>query len=98
MNSEYVNGITVQQVADRLNLDRSYFSTAFKEKMGVSPQAYLINLRLERAAELITVYDESPSTAAISVGYPDLYHFSKIFKKHFGLSPREYRQRYQEEG
>ena len=96
MNSEYVNGITVQQVADRLNLDRSYFSTVFKEKMGVSPQAYLINLRLERAAELITVYGEAPSTAAVSVGYPDLYHFSKIFKKHFGVSPREYRRKYLE--
>lgn len=98
MNSEYVNGITVQQVAERLNLDRSYFSTAFKEKIGVSPQAYLINLRMERAAELITVYEETVSTAAVSVGYPDLYHFSKTFKKHFGMSPSEYRRRYLEEG
>ena len=96
MNSEYVNGITVQQVADRLNLDRSYFYSIFKAQMGVSPQKYLINLRLERAAELLTVYGESPSTAGISVGYPDLYHFSKIFKQHFGVSPRKYQQDYQQ--
>ncbi len=92
MNSEYVHGITVQQVAERLNMNRSYFSELFKEQMGVSPQKYLINLRLERAAELLTVYGESPTTAGISVGYPDLYHFSKIFKQHFGLSPRKYQQ------
>lgn len=96
MNSEYANGITVQQVADRLNLDRSYFYSIFKEQMGVSPQKYLINLRLERAAELLTVYGESPTTAGISVGYPDLYHFSKIFKQHFSVSPRKYQQNYQQ--
>ena len=94
MNVEYVNEITIQQVAEKVNLDRSYFSTLFKAAMGISPQAYLINLRLEKAAELITIYGESPTTAGISVGYPDLYHFSKIFKQHFGCSPRAYHEKY----
>ena len=97
MNSEYVRGITVQQVAERLNINRSYLSEVFRERMGVSPQKYLIQLRLEKAAELLTVYGESPSTAGISVGYPDLYHFSKIFKQHFGVSPRKYQQMYCED-
>ena len=88
----YINGITIQQVADRLNINRSYLSDLFKKRMGISPQKYLIQLRLEKAAELLTVYGQSPSTAGISVGYPDLYHFSKIFKKHFGVSPREYQK------
>ena len=92
INAEYINGITIQQVADRLNINRSYLSDLFKKRMGISPQKYLIQLRLEKAAELLTVYGQSPSTAGISVGYPDLYHFSKIFKKHFGVSPREYQK------
>lgn len=94
MNVEYVNDITIQQVAEMVNLDRSYFSTLFKAEMGISPQKYLIHLRLKKAAELLTVYGESPTMAGISVGYPDLYHFSKIFKQYFGCSPREYRSRY----
>ena len=94
MNSEYINGITVQQVAEMLNLNRSYFSELFKDQMGVPPQTYLINLRLEKAAQLLTLYGETPATAGISVGYPDIYHFSKIFKQHFGLSPRQYQQLY----
>ncbi len=94
MNSEYVNGITVQQVADRLNMNRSYLSELFREQMGVSPQKYLINLRLEKAAELLTVYGNTPTIAALSVGYPDLYHFSKIFKQHYGVSPRNYQKLY----
>ena len=94
MYTEYMTGITVSEVAERLNLDRSYFSMLFKKKQGISPQQYLLQLRLTRAAELMTVYGERPSVAGMSVGYPDLYHFSKIFKAHYGLSPREYQKQY----
>lgn len=90
MHAEYANGITVQQIADQLGLDRSYLYTLFMDRVGSSPSEYLINLRLSKAAELMTVYDMSPSTAAISVGYDDLCHFSKIFKKYYGMSPRAY--------
>ncbi len=90
MQAEYMKNLSVQDIADRLNLDRSYFSGLFREKMGVPPGQYLQALRLEKAAELMVLYGESPSMAGASVGYPDLYHFSKVFKKHFGLSPRGY--------
>lgn len=90
MQSEYANGITIQNIADRLGLNRSYFYTIFTERTGISPSEYLANVRLNKAAELMTIYGERPSTAATSVGYDDLYHFSKIFKKHFGISPRGY--------
>lgn len=92
MHTEYTRQITIKDIAERLGLDRSYFSAIFSERVGTSPSEYLINLRLAKAAELMTVYGERPSTAAMSVGYEDLYHFSKIFKKHFGVSPREYKK------
>lgn len=90
MHSEYAQGITVKEIAGRLGLDRSYFSTIFSERVGTAPGEYLGNLRLNKAAELMTAYGERPSTAAFSVGYADVCHFSKVFKKHFGVSPREY--------
>lgn len=90
MHSDYANGITIQKIADSLGLNRKYFCSIFSKRVGVSPSEYLIQLRLNRAAELMTVYYESPTTAAMSVGYDDLYHFSKIFKKYFGVSPRNY--------
>lgn len=92
IHSEYGNGITVQSIADRLNLDRSYLSHIFKKKIGVAPGVYLRNYRLNRAAELIAVYGEKPSVAANSVGYDDIFHFSKSFKKQFGIPPREYKK------
>lgn len=93
MTSSYSNGITIQEIADSLGVNRKYFSSLFTKQVGISPSEYLINLRLTKAAELMTKYGESPTTAALSVGYDDLYHFSKIFKKHFGMGPREYSKR-----
>ena len=90
MESEYMNGITVAEIAGRLGLDRSYFSSLFREARGISPQQYLVNLRLEKAAELMVRFGQTPSTVAISTGYSDVYNFSRMFKKHFGLSPRDY--------
>lgn len=92
MRAEYMNDISVAQIAARMNLDRSYFSTLFKETLGVSPRQYLIDLRLAKAAELMRDHGESPSTVAVSVGYPDLFHFSKAFKKKYGLSPRAWQR------
>lgn len=90
MNSDYANGITIQQIADSIGLNRKYFCSLFTKLIGVSPSEYLIHLRLNKAAELMTTYKQPPTIAAMSVGYNDIYHFSKIFKKHFGVSPREY--------
>ena len=90
MHSEYANGITITAVAKHLNLDRTYFSMLFKNETGISPIDYLSNLKLNNAAELMSVYGKSPSTAAASSGYPDYCHFSRAFKKKFGISPKQY--------
>lgn len=90
MNAEYMNKLTVAGISKKLNIDRSYFSNIFKNKVGVSPQRYLTELRLTKAAELMTLYGQTPMVAAYSVGYQDLFAFSKIFKSRFGVPPREY--------
>ncbi len=90
MHSNYANEISIQQIAETLGLNRKYFCSLFTAQIGVSPSEYLISLRLNKAAELMTKHNQSPTTAAISVGYNDIYHFSKSFKKHFGISPRTY--------
>ena len=92
MNAEYMTDISVTQLAERLNLDRCYFSTLFSRQVGVSPSQYLVNLRLEKAAELMLYHSQSPSVAAASVGYTDIYNFSKMFKKKYGCAPRQYIQ------
>ena len=98
INAEYMTDISVAQLAERLNLDRCYFSTLFSKQVGVSPSQYLMNLRLDRARELMLRHDQSPSVAAASVGYTDIYNFSKMFKKKYGTSPRRYIREHQQNG
>ena len=94
MKSEYMNSITISELATHLGIDRSYFSAIFKEQIGLPPGKYLTNLRLTYAAELLSKHGMSPTTAAFSCGYADIYHFSKAFKKEFGISPRAYKVQY----
>ena len=88
----YSSAIMVSDIAKKLNLDRTYFSSVFKAETGISPKQYLAKFRLEKAAELL-VFGSSVSDAAILCGYPDSVNFSRMFKKHFGVSPMRYREK-----
>lgn len=90
IHSNYMRNITVGKIAQYLNLDRTYFSVIFKNKTGLSPKQYLLNYRMNIAATLILKKHISISVIANSVGYSDLYTFSKMFKRHFGISPSNY--------
>jgi len=93
MESEYMMELSISSLARRLNLNRSYFSTLFKRQTGVSPQRYLNDYRLEKAAKLLTEYGYSATEAARSTGYPDVFAFSKMFKRKFGVSPSIYKKK-----
>jgi len=91
--SEYASAdITVQAIADRVGFERTYFSKYFKNKMGVSPKKYLQKYRMEQAATFFRKYDYSVSCAALSVGYSDVYIFSKMFKRYYGVSPSDFKK------
>ena len=86
------NPISIEQIAEDLNINRSYFSTIFRRCLGKSPQQYLIDVRMENAAELIVNYGYKASDAAQSSGYEDIFNFSKMFKQRFGVSPSQYKR------
>ena len=90
IHSEYVEPITVEMIASRLGLNRSYFSTIFKSRMGVSPQRYLFEYRMRMAASLLCEENKPVTVTANSVGYTDIFNFSKMFKQYYGISPTEY--------
>lgn len=93
IGQNYSLPITVEDMAQRCNLDRSYFGKIFKETIGQSPQEFLIRFRMSKAAELLTTTDTSIGNISIQVGYPDQLHFSRAFKKIYHISPRAYRQK-----
>lgn len=91
INSNYMHSITVQKIADYVNLSRSYLYKMFIKNLGISPQRYLINLRMYKATLLLKSTKLPIGEVASSVGYSDSLLFSKTFSKHFSMSPLNYR-------
>ena len=71
-----------------------YISRIFKSEIGDTPIHYLINIRLDRAKELLeSGFAGSVQEVAAQVGYDDVYHFSKLFKKRYGIPPSQARKK-----
>lgn len=89
MEASYPLDISVEALAERAGFERSYFSTLFKEKTGVSPHAYLTSLRVRKAISLMGEGDLSIPMIAEAVGLDPL-NFSRIFKRVTGMPPLAY--------
>lgn len=91
MENNYSQKITVLDIATYVGLDRTYLSSLFKAKFGISLQTFLLEYRMSRATELLRNPELSVSDISRSVGYTDPFLFSKMFKKVTGSSPKNYR-------
>lgn len=89
MNRHTADKVRVEEIAARANLSESRFTVLFKQAMGCSPGSYCRALRLRRAHELLTGGATVAETAAI-LGFYDVFHFSRSFKRSFGVTPAEY--------
>ena len=87
MRKNYSYPLTVEAVARRCGVDRSHLFRLFKQHLQLSPQQYLIRLRLNKAEELLQTTSLSVSEVAFSCGFNDLCHFSRLFKRRFGVPP-----------
>jgi len=81
-----------ENLADAVNMSRNGFLQLFRKQCGVSPQAYSRRKRLEDACVMLHFSDAPIEEVASAAGFYDRYHFSKAFKREFGLGPAEYRR------
>lgn len=88
----YNEKLMINDLAQKFFLNPSYLSGLFKEETGKPFTAYLVECRLNKAVELLENTDLSSSEISVQVGYEDYFHFSKLFKKHIGISPSNYRK------
>jgi AraC-like DNA-binding protein len=84
--------LTVNYLAERANLHRDYFSRLFLKYAGQRPLSYLHEKRIERAQYLIATTNSSYIEIAEKVGFENISHFSKVFKKVTSLTPGEYKK------
>ena len=75
-------------MAKNVGLNKNYFSTFFRENIGMTPQQYIIKFRINRACELMGNKGLTIGDISRSVGYEDTLGFSKIFKKENGISQK----------
>ena len=87
IGKEYAT-VTVEELAARLFFNRSYFGALFKKRTGKTPKEYIDDLRLSTAARLMGEFGYTATQAGAAVGYADCMTFSKMYKRHFGVSPR----------
>jgi transcriptional regulator GlxA family with amidase domain len=83
---------SVQRLATKSNLSRSAFSERFVRTVGQPPAAYITQVRLDRATDLLQHTTESVSAIASDVGYDSEAAFSRVFSKRYGLPPSRWRR------
>lgn len=92
IEQQYMTSLTVGYIARCLGFDRSYFSNLFKARTGKSPMQYLADYRMKTALTMLCKEKYSVSVVANSVGYSDVFGFSRYFKRYYGVSPKNYAQ------
>jgi DNA-binding response OmpR family regulator/signal transduction histidine kinase len=81
---------TVEQMAEEMNLSRTQLLRKIKALTGLSPNDFIKDIRLKRAAEMISKKVDSITQIGYTVGFNDQSYFTKCFKKHFGITPSDY--------
>ena len=82
--------LSIKEIAEQSFMSEVYFRKLFKSAYGISPQKYIIRLRIQHAKGLISVGYYSLKEIALISGYTDYKYFSTEFKKQVGVSPSDY--------
>ena len=90
-DARYAEPLGVDDMAAAAGLSRAHFSREFRRAFGVSPHAYLLTRRLERAATLLRTTDRSVAEICFDVGLQSLGSFTSSFTRTYGLAPTAYR-------
>lgn len=94
LQKNFNRGFRFDDVASENGMSPRNFVRRFKQATGEAPLAYLHRLRIEAAKEFLEEEYKTVQSIAVDVGYEDVTHFRKLFKRHTGISPNAYRQRF----
>ncbi|WP_338554058.1 AraC family transcriptional regulator [Paenibacillus sp. KS-LC4] len=92
IQEHYRDSITAEKLAGIYSCSASYLSRLFKNQIGTGPIEYLIHVRIHKSKQLLLKSEARIQEIASSVGYADVYYFSRLFKKHTGHSPLQFRE------
>lgn len=87
--------ITAEEIAEALYLNRSYLSRKFKAETGENLTDFILREKVQEARRLLRYSDKSLTAISTYLGFSSPSHFSRVFKKYTGSTPREYQEKYQ---
>ena len=83
--------LTLEQMADSVNLSVGHFSQMLRKSTGHSPHQFVLRHRIERAKEILRAADMRVLDVAVACGFKTQQHFARMFRQVCGISPSEYR-------
>lgn len=86
--------ITLTILAEIVTLNPSYLSSLFKKEVGISLNEYIQRAKVDESKKLMTYTRHSISEISTLLNFHDQSHFTKIFKKHTGISPKQFKNGY----
>jgi len=86
--------LTLAELARLASMSSSTLYRMFMKTLGKSPMNYVIDVKVAKAATLLSSSTDSVSVIAAKAGFPDSNYFSRLFKHHMGITPRQYRERF----
>jgi AraC family transcriptional regulator len=84
--------VTLEQMADVVNLSVAHFSQMFRQSTGRSPHQFVLHSRVERAKDILRTPDTRVLDVAVACGFKTQQHFARVFRQLCGVSPTEYRR------
>ncbi len=91
LNEAFANKITVEDMAEYINLSPSQFTRVFKEETGFSPTDFLIDLRVQKAKKYLLNHEQTIAEIAFNCGFSSSAYFATCFFKRTGLTPTQFR-------
>jgi AraC-like DNA-binding protein len=88
LENMYMTPVTIEGLAKSLHIDRRHLTDVFRKTYGISPHAFLMEVRMKKAREFLRGGYSVSDTAAM-VGFSDLPNFSRKYKAYYGISPRD---------
>lgn len=92
IRQEYYQDLSLDTIAERVNLAPSYLSYIFKRETGDNLIKYITDIRMEKAGQLLTETNMKIVQVARECGYENTSYFNRLFKNYFGVSPRQYKE------
>jgi AraC-like DNA-binding protein len=86
--------ITVFRLSELCGIGEAYFQRLFKNKYGISPKKFIIQLKINHASELLTLGRYSITEIAELCNFSNVYFFSRQFKEYMGITPTEFSEKY----